>query len=655
MTHRPLLHYAYLLLIPLLSACTHPQTPSLQQNSLADSLYEAGCYYYEKDEIDSCTYLLARAMRLYRESGDKEQTAIACLSLGQSFNGISRTDSSRPYLLEGLKYSEGIPSLDSIRGRLITDLAATYVLDGDLRNAISHFLAALDATAKSGDDEAYLTVCSSLGVAYRRSNLPDSAIYYYNKGLDAGIKSRNYSAVSNLHANLAVMYSSFLQLETALEHAREAVDYALLEDDIVDQQYAYFTYGSLLVKSREYDEAILYLQKAYRIASQQHASRYRLRVLSALLPAFHRMGQLDSVRHYLHVADRIITDIPETSNEVIGIYETKAQLLLDDKRYRESLDLYHKLATLRAANSPTFPHFWYSNMARCFHHLQQPDRAYNYMKQALALRDSLARQETEQKMGELQVRYETQKKELEIKRLKELQQQEELRNLRLTLWLIASVGLTVIALIVILYKRKLQLSRKYIDGMEGERARLARELHDGVCNELLGLEMELKSGLNCEADRHGLLDKLARSRNNIRSISHELMPPVFADATLDEIIADYAEHLNLPPSMHLSFDAGTADWRRVPHDVAYELYRILQESMNNILKYSSATQISVSLLMEGAQVRLEVFNNGKMKHPDSSRGIGTHTMEDRVRCIGGTLHVAADEGGVCISVTAPLK
>ena len=212
----------------------------------------------------------------------------------------------------------------------------------------------------------------------------------------------------------------------------------------------------------------------------------------------------------------------------------------------------------------------------------------------------------------------------------------------------------LILLIILLYKRKLQLSRKYIDGMESERARLARELHDGVCNELLGLEMELKSGFNREEDKCELLDKLGRSRANIRSISHELMPPVFSDATIDEIITDYIDHLNVPSSMHLSFDASTSDWSLVSYNVAYELYRIVQESMNNILKYSSGTQISISLLMDGAHVRLEIFSNGVMKR-SSSKGIGMRTMEDRVRCMNGTLHVAADEAGVCVTVTAPFK
>ena len=640
------------LLMFVVAGCTRPATLDLQMNSEADSLYEEACAHYENEEIDSCTYKLTKALELYRESGENEKVAITCLSLGQSYNGIAQTDSARPYLLEGLKYCEENTVLDSIRGRLLTDLASCYMIEGDIREAASQYLTALDATSKSGDSEAYLTNCSSLGVAYRRINLPDSALYYYGKGLEAAMKSKDYSAVSNLHANIAVMYISFKQLENAKEHAQEAITYALKEEDALDWLQAYYICGSLLVKTGKYDQAINYLHKAYGIASQQQSPRFRLKVLSALLPAFQATAQDDSVRYYLNVCDRFLDELPETSHEAIGIYETKAQLLLKEKKYRESLDFYRKLTGLISTNSPTAPYVWYSRMAECYHNLQQPDEAYRYMEQALELRDSLAAQEVEKQMSELQVRYDTQKKELEIKRLKELQQQEELRSLRLTIWFIAFISF--ILLIILLYKRKLQLSRKYIDGMESERARLARELHDGVCNEHLGLEMELKSGFNREEDKCELLDKLGRSRANIRSISHELMPPVFSDATIDEIITDYIDHLNVPSSMHLSFDASTSDWSLVSYNVAYELYRIVQESMNNILKYSSGTQISISLLMDGAHVRLEIFSNGVMKR-SSSKGIGMRTMEDRVRCMNGTLHVAADETGVCVTVTAPFK
>lgn len=172
-----------LLLMFVLAGCTKPATLDLQINSEADSLYEEACAHYENEEIDSCTYKLAKALELYRESGENEKVAITCLSLGQSYNGIAQTDSARPYLLEGLKYCEGNTALDSIRGRLLTDLASCYMIEGDIREATSHYLTALDATSKSSDSEAYLTNCSSLGVAYRRINLPDLLFTITAKGL----------------------------------------------------------------------------------------------------------------------------------------------------------------------------------------------------------------------------------------------------------------------------------------------------------------------------------------------------------------------------------------------------------------------------------------------------------------------------------------
>ena len=78
------------------------------------------------------------------------------------------------------------------------------------------------------------------------------------------------------------------------------------------------------------------------------------------------------------------------------------------------------------------------------------------------------------------------------------------------------------------------------------------------------------------------------------------------------------------------------------------------ERFNILTKISPANIIPFSLLMDGAHVRLEIFSNGVMKR-SSSKGIGMRTMEDRVRCMNGTLHVAADETGVCVTVTAPFK
>lgn len=89
-----------------------------------------------------------------------------------------------------------------------------------------------------------------------------------------------------------------------------------------------------------------------------------------------------------------------------------------------------------------------------------------------------------------------------------------------------------------------RLTRKYIDGLESERERMASELHDDVCNSMLALELEFRdmpSDISKELKPH--LEVLSGLRERLRTLSHELMPPVFQYATIDEMLADYIFHL----------------------------------------------------------------------------------------------------------------
>lgn len=662
-------------LILILAGCTNPAGQHTHSGTdLADKLYQQGCLAYENEELDSCVSNLTRAFRLYQEIGEKEKMSIVCLTLGEFYNETNSLDSAKFYLAKGVECIHNNASMDSIRGRLLTNLAGSYILEGDIAQSKTFYLAALEATRKSGDNEAYLVNCSSLGVTYRRSNQIDSALYYYEKGLDAALRSEDYSSLANLHDNIAVLYTSSKRIDEAKEHAQKAIMYAEKGDDASDLIQAYFISGSILTKTKEYDQSITLLRKAYQTASQQPSPRLKIKILSALLPALQATNQDDSLHYYLNVCEQHLEELPETSNEVIGIYETKATLLQKEKKYQESLEIYRKLAALRNTNASIPSDVWYRRIAECYQNLQQPANAYTYMKRAFEMRDSLNLQEADKQMSELQVRYKTQEKELEIKKLKEIQQQEELRNLQHTIWLTILISIMVIVLIVLLYKRKLQkektekmaqdmirqeqetqlrLSRKYIDGMESERTRLARELHDGVCNELLALEIGVKAEQD-EGNKHQLLAKLERTRENIRNISHELMPPIFSYATIEEIIEDYVSHLNLPDSLQLSFEATPADWSRISQEVGYELYRIVQEGMNNILKHSSGSHASITLKMNDDSIQLEIFNNGILKHT-LSKGIGMRTIEDRIKSINGTFNFVANESGVRLIITTPIK
>lgn len=162
------------------------------------------------------------------------------------------------------------------------------------------------------------------------------------------------------------------------------------------------------------------------------------------------------------------------------------------------------------------------------------------MGEAYNLADSLKNSGMSRQMTEFTIKYKTQEKELMIAQL----DAERANQQSLIAILLLILALLAVIVFFVLYRRRitrkeneLALQRRFIEGLESERARLARELHDGVCNDLLGVQLALNSGKDNASQmvRHIMTD--------IRQISHELMPPRFNMANVAQILSDYIGHL----------------------------------------------------------------------------------------------------------------
>ena len=171
---------------------------------------------------------------------------------------------------------------------------------------------------------------------------------------------------------------------------------------------------------------------------------------------------------------------------------------------------------------------------------------------------------------------------------------------------------------------------------------MAKEMHDGVSNQLLAIEMKLQSdGLTPQT-----MQMLTESREQVRRVSHELMPPDFDHATLDEIIRNYVEELNGANGCQLSYrsEPVDADWNKIPKAQALGIYRIVQEALGNSLKHSGATLIAVVLQL-AENIVVTVVSNGQWTMDNGQRtGIGLRTMQQRAESIGGKIIVREHEG-----------
>jgi signal transduction histidine kinase len=185
-----------------------------------------------------------------------------------------------------------------------------------------------------------------------------------------------------------------------------------------------------------------------------------------------------------------------------------------------------------------------------------------------------------------------------------------------------------------------------------ERRRIARELHDGLAQELAyisGQARRLRTGRDDPAAR--IADAAARALDESRQAIATLARPV--NASLDASISQAAEEVAARDGVPLQLDLATG--LRAPDAVHDALTRIVREAVGNAIRHGDAGSVRITL--SGSEgVRLTVEDDGKGLPADApnGRGFGLVSMRERAEAVGGTLELSpGGEGGLRLEVRVP--
>jgi len=214
-----------------------------------------------------------------------------------------------------------------------------------------------------------------------------------------------------------------------------------------------------------------------------------------------------------------------------------------------------------------------------------------------------------------------------------------------------------------------QLRKTSIDlmgALEGERGRIARELHDNAGQSLAGILLNLEL-----AERHlgvvgsEALTRLARSKElasqaleQIRRISHELDPPEWAEMDLGSAVEWLVDSMGLRNTLNVQI--GEMSVRKdLSAAIKTLLYRALQEGLTNVVRHSGASRVQIQLAADEV-ARLVLEDDGRGFNPSGPRpargGIGLTSIRRRVEALGGKFELAAAPGqGVRLSLIVPLS
>lgn len=307
-----------------------------------------------------------------------------------------------------------------------------------------------------------------------------------------------------------------------------------------------------------------------------------------------------------------------------------------------------------------------------------PRKSSIYYKQYINLSDSLKQAERQLKDKFARIQFETDEISLQKDKLEE-------KNRNLLLFFVGTVMIGLLLFVIRtqraknrelmlkqaqqkaneeIYNLMIAQQNKIEEGRIREKKRIAQELHDGVLSRLFGARLNLDSlnkmdGGEATDKRNNYLTELKNIEQDIREISHDLNREKFVLinnflAILTNLLEEQSN--NFETEVETDLD-DHIPWEKINNNLKINIYRIVQEALQNVNKYAKATKVKVTLREQDGNLKLEVSDNGQgFSVSKKSKGIGLSNMVSRTEECDGQLEIKSKKGkGTTICITFPTE
>jgi PAS domain S-box-containing protein len=210
-----------------------------------------------------------------------------------------------------------------------------------------------------------------------------------------------------------------------------------------------------------------------------------------------------------------------------------------------------------------------------------------------------------------------------------------------------------------------RLSGRLLTMQDDERRRIARELHDGLGQELAAAKMMMNGILgknSVQSNRRVALEAsetIDRAIQQVRSLSHLLHPPLLDEVGLLSALRWYLDGLTKRSGIETSLDVQPPDFPRLAVELETAIFRIIQEALTNVYRHSGAQKAWVTLAQRDSHVVVMIRDNGKgIENPiaelrPGSIGIGIGGMSQRTKEFGGELRLTNTDPGTLVEIAVP--
>lgn len=608
------------------------------------------------------------------------------LRLGWNY-ALINTDSARLFLDKAIYYSKILKDINKT-GEAYNYIGTDFLRSSDYDSAM-HYYSIADSLYKLSNNElskinfsvnkmAMATVMSEQGNQLQ-------AIKYYLEGIDS-IGKYNFHDKWNIlvsaYTNIGNVYNEIEQFDKMLEYDLKALTICNSQK-IADSKTVQVQMLTALayVKLKDYNNAEKLFQKIDPL-SEKIYSPYIFSIQYGIIGKYYKdQNKQDSAVNY-YKKSLLYSQQSNNKFQEANMLQELGIIFSQNKKYRESIDYLEQSLNLskkigdkkREVNSLKYLSELYSS-------INQNAKAVRTYEAYIRLKDSLDKSANLKKINEIENKYQAKQKADSILVLRKNTQLQELAlHKKQNQNIFTIIGASLLLLTGFLLYRNLrskhrllkkteqlheqqitQLEQEHqliaaqsiMKGQEEERSRLAKDLHDGVGGLLSGVKLSLSNMKGnvflSEGNANAvttIIEQLDSSINELRRVSHNMMPEALIKYGLKEALENYCESIDQSGALEVRLQTYGLE-NRMPQDTEIILYRIVQELLNNVIKHAEARQVLIQLMRESDRFTLTVEDDGKGFDRNSKgfqSGAGLENIHARVGYLNGVLDINTKPG-----------
>lgn len=598
----------------------------------------------------------------------KEDTArvLLLINIGNEYELTDPEIAGRYYLMAGdlskrLHYKLGVI-------KFISNYTAVLSFRGQYDSSLLLNKQSIKIAKEINDKMALAKTYANTGNSFKYLSEYDSAIFYYENAGNYFEQIKNNYLLARMYEMEQLVYQDMTQYKKALQYGKLAVAELRSSGDSTDLSRCLLNLANSYESNDFPDSALNCYKEALAIAEKiQYVQGEAACHLGIGNIYFHRYDA-DQMKPYYEKALSLSRQSGDPQGELIAARGMAFYYLLkkDFDKAKTFCNVSLKLADSLGTKYDKYESLHaLSSILYAQHDIIGAEKIRDSMQ---VIENAIRGDELQEKTLSIEKKFETEKKEAQIKLQAAAIKQKNILNYFLTAGTLALLAISLLGYRN--YKHRQKLQQTQIDELEKEkqltateavlkgeaqeRTRLAKDLHDGLGGMLSGIKYSLnnmKGNLiltpdNAQAFERSI-DMLDSSIQEMRRVAHNMMPEVLVKYGLNTALKEFCSEIDRSGALHVSYQFVGVDDAAIEQTTSVSIYRIVQELVNNAIKHAHAQNLLVQLHQSDQErlLTITVEDDGKGFDPSlliRPKGIGWNNIRNRIDFLKGKLDVHSE-------------